>query len=242
MMEITSEQKTALEKVFDEMRNQRPPQNAQGGGSQRQSPEEMQKWIEEMQKRREDMRTKITQVLKPEQQEKFKSFSFQRTGGFDSPFINEQSLDVVNLTDEQKEKIRQITAARDAESRAAREKRDVPREDREKLRTEMRARYAEQIKAVLTAEQKAKAEKLISEAPALMEKLGLQRGGQGGQRGQNGQGGQRNREGGQNGQRGGGYRPGAGSWQPGQGTPDSSEPAPTRTFPREEQNTPPSNE
>jgi hypothetical protein len=40
-------------------------------------------------------------------------------------------------------------------------------------------RAAEQIKAVLTAEQKAKAEKLTADAPALMEKLGLQQAGLG---------------------------------------------------------------
>ena len=135
--------------------------------------------------------------------------------------LNERMLDVLALTDEQKAKIRQILEARMAAGREAREGfdgRNASQEERDKFRADSEARnkaFTDQIKALLTADQKAKAEKLSAGAAEVREKLGLPAPGQGPGQGQR-QGGQRQGQGG-----GGGYTPGANAWQPGQETPNS---------------------
>ena len=87
------------------------------------------------------------------------------------------------------------------------------------------ARFAEQVRAILTPEQRAKVEKLTTETAALRERLGIPAPGQPQQRGQ------------QPGQAppGSGFVPGQGAWQPGQGTPTPVEGQPRRgSFPRNE--------
>jgi len=140
------------------------------------------------------IRTKLGQVLTPEQQLQYMEISFQASGGLDSRHLNDQLLDVVNLTDAQKDQIRKLRAEREAEGIAARNERGVgqpfdwqnaTQEERDKYVAAQVAdqmanrevdeardkRYAEQMKAVLTAEQRAKAEKLTAEAPALVERF-----------------------------------------------------------------------
>ena len=140
------------------------------------------------------MRTRLGQVLTPEQQLQHMEISFQASGGLDSRHLNDQLLDVVNLTDAQKDQIRKLRAEREAEGIAARNERGVgqpfdwqnaTQEERDKYVAAQGAdqmanrevdeardkRFAEQIKAVLTVEQRAKAEKLTAEAPALVERF-----------------------------------------------------------------------
>jgi hypothetical protein len=147
-------------------------------------------------------------------------------------------LEVLNLTQEQKDKLRQMQDERMASVRENFQNfRDMSEEDREKMRTKMeedQKKFSEQVKGLLTAEQKAQAEKLSAGAAEVREKLGMPaqpfqgRGPMGG-RGANDRGGR-------GGPGGDGYRPGSGSWRPGQGTPDSGNAAPqgNRRFPRSE--------
>ena len=156
-------------------------------------------------------------VLNPAQQTKAQETMFQLSGGLESPMLNERGLDFVNLSDEQKEQIRKIAQERNAENLrvmqgffdGTRDPRNMSQEDREKIRTEAEARnkqFSEKITALLTPEQRAKAQKLTEEAPAVREKLGIPAPGQPGQRVGQQRGGQQQ-----------GFVPGEGSWRPGQG-------------------------
>jgi len=191
----------------------------------------------EMRQRFEGMQDKITGVLKPAQQTKAWELAFQLTGGLDSPVLNDRTLETLDLTADQKEKVRKLVAERDAEFGTVMQGfdwRGATPEQREKFRSDNEGRtkkYTDQIKALLTAEQKGKAEKLSTDAPALREKLGMPAPGQMGQR--------RGQQGGQSGSQP--YTPGANSWRPGQEVPGAADtaPSPQRTrqrggFPRGE--------
>lgn len=172
---------------------------------------------DEMRKRFEGAQQKVMEVMKPAQQTKARELTFQLTGGLDSPMLNERTLETLELTAEQKEKIRKLSADRDAEFRTVMQGfdwRNATPEQRQKFGTdnaERTKKYRDQISAILTPEQKGKAEKLSAEAPALREKLGMPAPGQMGQ-------GQRRGQGPPSGD-GQPYTPGAGSWRPGQGVP-----------------------
>jgi hypothetical protein len=219
---LSEEQKTELQKVVDEMRTQR----FQANPGERMNLNDVR---DQMRQRMDTMRTRVGEVLKPEQQARLRELSFQATGGLDSPFLNERMFEFTDLSDAQKEQIRKITEERNAEAvgtlrdGGAREMLGQLRtpEGRAQLAAENEARnkkYTEQIKAVLTDEQRAKAEKLTAEAPALRERIGASLG-QARQQGQRGQ---------QQGQSVQGRRttapppiftPGDGSWKPGDGAP-----------------------
>ena len=226
MLNVTPEQRNELRKVIQDFRTQRP-QGVQG--------------IQGMSQRLGEMRKQINQVMRPEQRTRFGEVTFQLAGGLDSRFLNERMLEILELTDAQKEQIKAITAARTAEGAYALREfdfRNATPEERaafaEKINTantERTKKYAEQIKAVLTPEQKAKAEKLTAEAPALREKLGMAREGLGIAR----QGLQAGQTQGQQRVQAPIYMPGSGSWQPGQEVPNSPEPASRPgNFPRAE--------
>ncbi|MDR3197032.1 MAG: Spy/CpxP family protein refolding chaperone [Planctomycetaceae bacterium] len=230
-LDLTEEQVGKLLKLSEELRPRRPERPQGSGGMP--SREEMQKFREEAEKRIDEGQAKINQILTPEQQEKFKTLQFQLIGGLDSPFLNVRSLDVLNLTDEQKAKLKAINEEREAESRAAFEKRGqvdwrrLSQEDREKLRSELQAenevrtkKFADQIKAILTPEQKEKAEKLTTEAKEIREKVGI---------------GVRDRRNGEDRpERGDRVNPD--SWRPGEGTGDrrNQNRQQRRAFPQEE--------
>ena len=211
MLELTAEQREALQKIFDDARAQRPQ------GTPGTPPN-----LDDMRRRTDEIQAKVNQVLKPNQQEKVKELTFQLSGGLDSRFLDERALEVLQLTAEQKDKIRKISEERVEAGRNAMQGvdfRNMSQEDRDKFRTDMEARakkYGDQVKDVLTAEQKEKAEKLTAGAAEVREKLGI---GQGGatDRGSS----RRNDRSGQGGPRDN-YVPGADSWRPGQGTPQST--------------------
>jgi Spy/CpxP family protein refolding chaperone len=226
-LNLTPEQRTNLQNAIEEFRTQR----VQGGAGTPPNPNAMRQ-------RLDNVRNRIAQSLNPQQQSRLRELSFQATGGLNSPLLNERMLEFADLTDAQKEQIRKIAEERTAESRAAIQGllRATP-EERTQFATdsaERNKKYAEQIKTVLTPEQKAKAEKLTAEAPALRERLGALAQQVQGQRGQQGQ---------QQGQvvrpvpqrPAPIYTPGGGSWQPGDPVPVQPEKEQTGgQFPREE--------
>jgi Spy/CpxP family protein refolding chaperone len=230
---LSEEQIGKLGKLSEELRAGRGDRRPGSGPPSR---EELQKFREEFEKRLDESQAKINKILTPEQQEKYKTLQFQIVGGLDSPFLGVRTLEVLNLTDEQKAKLKAINETREAESRAAFEKRgqinwrELSQEEREKLGAQLQAenegrtkKFAEQIKTVLTPEQKEKAEKLTAGAKEVQEKIGI---------------GTRERRGGDDRPaRGGGeYRPGQDSWRPGQGTGErgNQNRQPRRTFPQTE--------
>ena len=183
MLELTPEQTNELQEFAESLAPSRPQ-------------EEMPQTLERMNKFRgiTAMQTKLNQVLTPEQQVKYTEISFQASGGLDSWHLNDQLLEVVNLTDAQKDQIRKITTERETEIRAAMRQRvagqpfdwqNATQEERDKRAAALVAeqndnratdealvkKFAEQMQAVLTVTQRAKAEKLTAEAPVLVAKL-----------------------------------------------------------------------
>jgi len=228
MLELTSDQTTRLQNVMRELGEERRVAMQQGGAPP--SPEQMRQRMEQFM---DSAQAKFDQVLNAQQRTKAREVMFQVSGGLTSPMVSDRMLQVLELTDAQKEQVRKITNARFEENRTAMQGgfdfRNASQEEREKFRADMEARnkkFADQITALLTPEQKAKAEKLTADAPALREKLGLPEPGQGG--------GQRQRPQGGGGQGpAGGYVPGAGAWQPGQPPPTRGEGGERpRNFPR----------
>lgn len=241
-LSLTDEQSESLKKLSDEMREQRGRlfrgRQGQGPGQgpgrgERPSLDEMEKMRKEMENQQEKMNQKINAILTPEQQGKYKELLFQMGGGLDSPFLNSRMLETVNLTEEQKAKIKAIEEERGKEFRESMEQRGtrpdirgMSEEERrahfEKMRAEgesLRKKYSEKIQSVLTPEQKEKAQKLTEEGKDLMP----QRRGPGGPRGERGP-------------EGGEYRPGADSWRPGQGAQRRGGDRPARrTFPKSEE-------
>lgn len=219
---LTEEQTQKMREAFRETFRQPQGGGGPGGDGPRQRPnrEQMDQMRADMEKRQDEMQTKIKGILSTEQFEKYRVLSFQAAGGLDSPFLNEKLLDVVNLSDEQKAKIKAVTDERNEAFRKRMEEnpidwekiRGMSEEDRraffEKRRTgdeEFGKKYREKITETLTAEQKEKAEKMTEGAKELREKM---------------ESGRRDRRGGERGeQRGEGreYRPGSDSWRPGQG-------------------------
>ena len=146
----------------------------------------------------DDSWMKLHQVLTPEQLLKYTEISFQASGGLVSDRLNYQLLAIVNLTDAQKDQIRKLETERTTEYWTERLRQpemppfdwqNATQEERDKHITDLTAahiaiqlaftenepeffkKYTEQIKAVLTVEQRAKAEQLTAEAPALVEKF-----------------------------------------------------------------------
>jgi len=162
-----------------------------------------------------EVQASIDRVLKPEQRTKLREATFQLSGGLNSagtPMGN-MALGALDLTDAQKEQLRKLA---DERPRIDFEGIADPRspEGRAEMQKRIEAantKFAEQVRGILTPEQRAKAEKLTAEAPALREKLGLPAPGQPPQRGQQQRPGQ--------GPPGGGFVPGPGDWRPGQGGP-----------------------
>jgi hypothetical protein len=154
------------------------------------------------------MWTEINNVLNDAQQKKFMEIYFQANNGLNSPSLDAWLLAVVDLTDGQKEAIGKLVADRVAALPAGGGAGQITPQERAAINT----RFGEQIKAVLTEQQKEKAEKLTEGAAELRRTLGI-----GPQRQQGGQGaGQGQGAGRQGGRQQGGFSPGGNNWQPGQ--------------------------
>jgi hypothetical protein len=159
----------------------------QAGGRQTLTPAELRT-------RSNEQWANIGKVLNAEQLTKFKEIYFQAANGLNSMQLDARLLGAVNLTDDQVKKIDEIADKRTEENRAAMQGRQggqgggagfTPEERTAMM--ERNGKYADQIKAVLTEEQKKKADDLTAGSAALREKLGLPAPGQRGQ-GQRGQG------------------------------------------------------
>jgi len=232
MMEITPEQFTAIQsgvmEAMQRMRETMPPPQP----GEMPNPNQMRQRMDQMV---DTIQAEVDKVLKPEQRTKLREVAFQLTGGLNAlnmPFGGGvRALETLDLTPAQKEQVRATMEKRDAEIQAARQGfnfSEATPEEREKIRAEMEAlnkKYADQVTDLLTPEQKAKAENLTKEAPAIRETLGLPAPGSRPQRGPGGPAGPA-----------GGYTPGADSWRPGQAAPTAAPPAGERRrggFPRE---------
>ena len=220
LLELTPEQTTELQRIFTEagteMRMQMQAVMQAGGAPPN---------FEEMRRRGEQfvegIQEMADQILRPEQRTKSREVMFQLSGGLNSPMLGIPTMQILNLTDAQKEQVRKALTERDEAFGTAMQGFDfrnaTPEEResfREKFRTEMEARagkLTEKITSLLTAEQRAKAEKLTAEAPALRERLGMPAPGERPRREQQRGSGERDP---------GVYVPGEGSWRPGQGAPD----------------------
>ncbi|MDR3110291.1 MAG: hypothetical protein LBU65_11500 [Planctomycetaceae bacterium] len=217
-LKLSDEQVTKIQETFREIRESGRSEVNRFPDLRNASDEERRKAFETMreegEKRQQENTAKIEKILSPEQQNELKVVRFQISGGLEANRpLNVNDLDALNLTSDQKAKIK--TALDDA-GRAFREgfqqrpgqDNNLSQEERQKAFREMQERgeairkvTREKVEAVLTADQKALAVKLTGEGKELRDKLDLQRGNRGGGRGGEG----------------GGYRPGDNSWRPGQG-------------------------
>jgi hypothetical protein len=178
----------------------------------------------------------VNNSLSAERKEKVQRLAFQSLGGIDSPMISLHSMEVLNLSEDQKRRLQgtfdemqqereaQMEAGLNLFERAIALGGNMSPEDREKLEQERREleakifatskKLAEGLRRHLTAEQLAQERQLLASRPAFLPRLPRQM--------------QGNPEG------GGGYTPGAGSWQPGQELPFQLQRLGPRRFPRTE--------
>lgn len=182
MLELTSQQVMGLQKFARELTTL--GETLRELRAQAQTDEEVRQIDMDVRRRAatwtDEWQTKIDEILKPEQRNRYCETAFQLSGGLSAARLgqNEWSLGFLDLTDVQKEQIRKFAKERDAKMEAlTNEPVSLPPSDvlqRRRMATaEIRREYFEQIKSLLTAEQRAKAEKLTAEAPTLREKLGL---------------------------------------------------------------------
>jgi len=183
LLGLTTEQTDALTEA---LRPQQRGQGGQGGGA---IPTPA-----ELRARTDATWESIGKILKEEQLTKFKEVYFQASNGLNAPLLDARLLCTVGLTEDQAKKINEIADKRTEETRGVTPLgQDASPEERTAARTaatERNTKYNDQIKAVLTDEQKKKAEELTAGAADLRTKLGIpaqgQRGERGGQQGQGG--------------------------------------------------------
>jgi hypothetical protein len=181
---------------------------------------------------------KINTITTPEQQAKAKELAFQATGGLNSPFIGKDTLDIFDLTKEQREKaeliIEQTKAERNAkideliklfeENNARFNRKKLTQEELNELRKKREALLAEflaigkktgdRLKGFLNDQQRKKAEYLIANTPEFLPKLPMKIADVSP------------------------YIPNPDSWKPGQGVPDSEKNSKNskKNFPRKNLN------
>ena len=210
MLTLTDAQTTALNETLRPQRDQGQAggaapggQRVPGQGGATMTAEERAVMVAQQRQRTTEQWAGINRVLNAEQQTKFKEIYFQANNGLNAMQLDDWMLAVVDLTAEQKEQIAKLVADRAATARPmGGDGQQLSVEER----TAQRTAFVNQVTAILTPEQKAKAERLTEGASALRTTLGIPAAGQPGQRGQGGTGGS-------------GFIPGSGAWQPGQGAP-----------------------
>ena len=140
------------------------------------------------------IRGRLDQISTPEQKEKVKKLSFQAFGGLDSPFVNEEMISTLNLSDEQKEKAAALFTETEKERREVLEAGlklaekavalggpRMSQEDRDRLNQEGDAlqgrvlasgkKLGSKIREFLTDAQKKQADQLMAERPSYLGKL-----------------------------------------------------------------------
>ncbi|MGL4941853.1 MAG: hypothetical protein ACRC46_01520 [Thermoguttaceae bacterium] len=200
---------------------------------QKMTPEDAAKIEQDLSGEIKSFTNRIQSVATPEQLQKSRTLVFQSIGGLDSPIANPDTLEALNLTDDQRKK---ITATMDslekerielmeeglrlAEKAVSLGGPNMSQEDRDKLRLEAQAleakvfasgvKVGDAIRPFLTEEQKTLAVRLMANRPSYLPPLPRQLRGRVNVDEE--------------------YRPGPDSWQPGQGTPEDAKPR--RGFPR----------
>jgi Spy/CpxP family protein refolding chaperone len=203
MLELTPQQVTELQKIANETSKTRGEQhqvvlqdytdviqNAELRNTKegRQREAEMQQRMRMVSETSEnEMLAKADKVLHPEQRVQLRENIFQLMGGLASTSaLPELKLRFLSpdLTDIQKEQIRNLVEERSVEIRLSRERfgdvlrapgeagAEARRQNNAEM-TKMMALYADRMTSLLTPEQRAKAEKLTAEIPAQRERLGL---------------------------------------------------------------------
>jgi Spy/CpxP family protein refolding chaperone len=136
---------------------------------------------------------KIDTIITPEQRAKSKELIFQMMGGLDSPLVNKDALDILNLTGEQRKKAEEVIDQMKIERNAKFEElmklfetvieksKDCPEEELNELRKKIEKLGAEinvlgkkagnQLKGFLNEQQRQKAEDLIVNAPEFAKKF-----------------------------------------------------------------------
>ncbi len=134
-LEVSDEQKASLTKLNEESRGQRPDFQALQNLSAEERADKMKEFQAQALTRATETNKKVNDILLPSQQERLKEIIVQ-TRGVQAAANNEDLAKALGLTDEQKQKIKDIAA-----------------EDVQKI-------IEEKILTVLTADQKAKLEKM----------------------------------------------------------------------------------
>ena len=192
--------------------------------------------------------TSLNNAMPVERQQNVQKLVFQSLGGLDSPIINLSAMEVLELSEEQKGKLKGVFEDMREERVAQMEKmlgmaekviaaggpQNLSQEEQDELRKtgqefeaqifETTKKLSERLRQHLTPEQLAKEKELLASRPAFLPPLPRQmREGR-----ENNQGYTENNE-------GNGYNPGPDAWQPGQGLPGQvMEPRGSGRFPRGE--------
>jgi len=153
----------------------------------------------------ENLKQKMRGVLTEQQYTKLEERTFQLTGGTQGLLFSVGFCDTLKLTPEQIKKVEALQRQMTTEIfQLVGRLQGASAEEQARIRTqieELVAKYSAMANDILTAEQKAKAEKLVADTPEyIATRLPQNR--------------NRNRE----------WRPGANSWQPGQGAPEGGNP------------------
>ncbi|GHT35164.1 hypothetical protein FACS189427_03870 [Planctomycetales bacterium] len=204
-LKLTEEQTKEIQKLAEEQQEQmRNAFGNRGGGERREgerpSPEEVEKRMQEFRTLAQEAQQKVLKVLSPEQQNTFKELRFQFAGGIEARNINVDNLEVLNLTDDQKSKLKAIQEEGEKVFRSFGEKfrnlRDLSEDQRRKAFEDLRSQGEESGKklrekavAVLTPEQLDKAKKLTEAGKDLRQQRpdgprGERRDGERGERGE----------------------------------------------------------
>ena len=162
----------------------------------------------------ENLKQKMRGVLTEKQYAKLEERSFQLTGGTQGLLFSVGFGDTLKLTPEQVKKVEALQRQMTTEIfQLVGKLQGASAEEQARIRTqieELVAKYTKMANDILTAEQKAKAEKLVADTPEyIASRLPQNR--------------NRSRE----------WRPGANSWQPGQGVPEGGNPIGEARPPRE---------
>ncbi len=180
-LELVDDQIKDIEELQNAMRDEMM-QMFRGGGFRDMDPEERQVQMDEMRKKMEEkakaMEAEVKDILLPAQFDRLKQLNFQREtarGGTTGLADSQTIIEALNITDEQKEKMKEAAeaAAKKLETKIA----------------ELRKQAETEVLGVLTEEQRAKFKELQGESFDFGQNQrggpqGFQRGGRGGNRGQ----------------------------------------------------------
>jgi len=189
MLELTPQQVSELQRIWREFGEATQAQSRAftSPNPPPQTEAESRQHVTEARQRMETLRletlAKVDEIMNPEQRKIYWAIGFQLSGGLNETTrwlsMPERSFMFLDLSDTQKEQVRKLVEDRDAEMMTLLDSfigtpRDPETRQRESTAAEaVGAKFAEQLKSLLTAEQRAKAEKLTAEAPVLRERLGL---------------------------------------------------------------------